>query len=203
MSKIIEFNYDSYIDNLVEIIKSINLSKVTVLTGRNSGGKSLIRKQIATRLAKESGKNKVRIPHASQQLRTEVSPEHGAFSTFAHDLEWLATSKSTIDIIEKVFNVKEADYLIIDEPEIGLGEELQLGLADWLNSKIATYPTGVMIICHSRILVNNLKFDNFINLEGMSLEKWVNRTPVKISVEDFLEFSHEMFIKVRDRLKSK
>jgi hypothetical protein len=60
-----------------------------------------------------------------------------------------------------------------------------------------------MIICHSRLLVNNLKFDNFINLEGMSLEEWINRTPVKISVEDFLEFSHEMFIKVRDRLKSK
>jgi len=37
----------------------------------------------------------------------------------------------------------------------------------------------------------------------MSLEEWINRTPVKISVEDFLEFSHEMFIKVRDRLKSK
>lgn len=197
------FDYDSYIDKLREIIWSIDLNKVTVLTGRNSGGKSLIRKQIAPRLAKELNKTKIKVPHASQQLRTGSNPEFGAFSSFAHDLEWLATSKSTIDCIEKTFKIKDADYLVIDEPEIGLGEELQLGLAEWLNSKIADYPKGVMIVCHSRLLVNNLKFDNFINLEGMSLEEWINRTPTKISVKEFLEFSEQMFCKVRDRLNSK
>lgn len=58
------------------------------------------------------------------------------------------------------------------------------------------------MVCHSRLLVQNLKHDVFINLEGMSFEEWVSRVPVKLSVEDFLEFSKEMFKTVRSRLKS-
>lgn len=125
----IEFDYEDYLDSLVDIIDSIDPTKITILTGRNAGGKSLIRKLMFTKIRKLSGKDKVRIPHASQQLRTEVNPDLGALGSFAHDLEWLATSTSTISNIEKVLKEEDADYLVIDEPEIGVGEELQLGLA--------------------------------------------------------------------------
>lgn len=197
-----EFDYKQYIDDLIGIISSIEITKITILTGRNAGGKSLIRKLMPSKIRKLSGQSKVRIPHASQQLRTEVSPEFGALSSFAHDLEWLATSTSTIGNIEKAIKVEDADYLVIDEPEIGVGEELQLGLAEWLNDKLADYPKGVLIICHSRLLVQNIKHDQFINLEGMSFDEWTSRVPVKLSVEDFLEFSEKMFNIVSSRIKS-
>ena len=197
-----EFDYEQYLDDLVDIIDSIDCTKITILTGRNAGGKSLIRKLMSGKARKQSGKDKIRIPHASQQLRTEVNPELGALGSFAHDLEWLATSTSTISNIEKAFKVEGADYLVIDEPEIGVGEELQLGLADWLNDKLVDYPKGVLIICHSRLLVQNIKHNHFINLEGMSFDEWTSRVPVKLPVEDFLEFSGEMFKRVKKRLKS-
>jgi ABC-type Mn2+/Zn2+ transport system ATPase subunit len=196
------FDYEQYPDDLVDIIDSIDCTKITILTGRNAGGKSLIRKLMSGEVRKQSGKDKIRIPHASQQLRTEVNPELGALGSFAHDLEWLATSTSTISNIEKAFKVEGADYLVIDEPEIGVGEELQLGLADWLNDKLVDYPKGVLIICHSRLLVQNIKHNHFINLEGMSFDEWTSRVPVKLPVEDFLEFSGEMFKRVKKRLKS-
>lgn len=198
---------EEYIDKLVNILyNEIDATKVTILTGRNAGGKSLIRKQLVFPISKQLDKKKVNIPHASQQLRTDSQPELGAFSGFAHDLPWLATSDTTITTIENVFKLKEtADYLVIDEPEIGLGEELQLGLCDYLNEQIEECKKlgkGVLIICHSRIIANNINHDVFINLEGMTKDEWVNRVPEKISVSDFNEFAKTMFAAVRDRQNS-
>ena len=196
-----EYNYEQHIDSIGEIADRINLDKITILTGRNAGGKSLVRKVLRQNVMDKTGKTKVFIPHASQELRTKSNPEMGALSGMAHDLEWLATSHNTISIIDKVI-VDDADYIIIDEPEIGIGEELQLGLADYINEKLKDRKCGVLIITHSRLSVKNIKHDDFINLEGMSEDEWVNRTPEKISVEDFKKFSNDLFIAVRDRINT-
>lgn len=195
-----------YIDYICDVAESININDVTILTGRNAGGKSLIRKQLRLFIAETLGKDykKVIIPHASQELRTKSNPEMGGLSAIAHDLEWIATSASTIDIIEKVFNYDEADFIVIDEPEIGVGEELQLGLADYLNEKIADLKEkgkGCLIICHSRIMVENINHDRFINLEKMTENEWLKRKPKKMSVDEFKEFSSTFFQAVRDRQK--
>lgn len=194
-----EIDYDDYIDNLLNIINIIDTSKVTILTGRNAGGKSLIRKQLSIKLRERLGR-KVFIPHASQQLRTEVNSERMGLT---QDLEWLATSSSTINLIQRVFNQSKADYIVIDEPEIGVGEELQLGLCDYINEKLKNRTCGILIICHSRIMVKNIVHDNFINLEGLSEQEWLNRVPKKISVEEFELFSSGLFFAIRDRQKQK
>ena len=125
----------------------------------------------------------------------------GALSSMAHDLEWLATSKNTLHGIEMIFSDRyKPDYIIIDEPEIGMGEELQLGLAEWLNEKIAGTTCGVLVITHSKNIVNYLRHDKFINLEGMNVTEWLNRKPQKISIEDFTKFSDELFEAIRDRI---
>lgn len=196
-----EYNYEQHIDSIGEIADRINLDKITILTGRNAGGKSLVRKVLRQNVMDKTGKTKVFITHASQELRTKSNPEMGALSGMAHDLEWLATSHNTISIIDKVI-VDDADYIIIDEPEIGIGEELQLGLADYINEKLKDRKCGVLIITHSRLSVKNIKHDDFINLEGMSEDEWVNRAPEKISVEDFKKFSNDLFIAVRDRINT-
>lgn len=196
---------EDYIDKLVGLGEQIKHNEVTILTGRNAGGKSLLRKQLPFFIAEAVGKEpkKVLIPHASQELRTASQPSMGALSGMAHDLEWLATSDSTIDCIEKVFKHGEkADFIVIDEPEIGLGEELQLGLIDYLNeetAKLKEMGKGCLIICHSRLIAKNLNHDNFVNLEGMSEDEWINRVPEKISVEDFKKFANDLFRAVRDR----
>lgn len=199
---------EEYIDNLAEILyNDIDATKITILTGRNAGGKSLIRKQLVFPISKQLGKEKVNIPHASQQLRTDSQPELGGLSGFAHDLPWLATSDSTIHTIEQVFKSKETcDYMVIDEPEIGLGEELQLGLCDYMNEQIEECKKigkGVLIICHSRLIVKNLTHDTFINLEGMSEDEWLNREPIKISLEEFKKFANDLRVEIGKRQHSK
>jgi hypothetical protein len=198
---------EEHIERLVEAMHSIKHDEVTILTGRNAGGKSLIRKQLIFQIAKALDKDvkKTSIPHASQEIRTRSNPGMGALSSMAHDLEWLATSDNTLDTIEKVFaHLEKADYIVIDEPEIGMGEELQLGLADYLNEEIAKVKAlgkGCLVICHSRIIAKNVVHDKFINLEGMSEDEWLNRTPQKISVEDFKKFASDLFIAIRDNNK--
>lgn len=196
-----EYNYEQHIDSICELADKINLDNITILTGRNAGGKSLVRKLLRQNVMDKTGKSKVFIPHASQEVRTKSNPEMGGLSSMAHDLEWLATSDNTISTIDKVI-VDNADYIIIDEPEIGIGEELQLGLADYINEKLRDRKCGVLIITHSRTSVKNIKHDNFINLEGMTEDEWLNRTPEKISVEDFKKFSSGLFIAVRDRINT-
>ena len=95
---------------------------------------------------------------------------------------------------------KNADYIVIDEPEIGLGEELQLGLIDYLNDVLKG--RGVLVICHSRIIAKGLRFDNFINLEGVTFDQWINREPEKISIDEFKAFASGLFSAVRNRMNN-
>lgn len=195
-----------YIDSVVVgAMDRIKHNEVTILTGRNAGGKSLIRKQLVFQIGEAVGKDykKTFIPHASQELRTASQPSMGALSGMAHDLEWLATSYNTLSTLEHVFAHREkADYVVIDEPEIGMGEELQLGIADYLNDEIAKLKAlgkGCLIICHSRLIAKNVIHDNFINLDGMTEDEWLNRVPKKISIQEFRDFSNALFENVRDR----
>ena len=197
-----DIDFEKHIDLIGEIADKINLECITILTGRNAGGKSLIRKLLRSNVMEKTGKDKVFIPHASQELRTVSNPMMGALSGMGQDLEWLATSHNTISTIDQVIDREEADYIIIDEPEIGIGEELQLGLADYINEKLKNRKCGVLIITHSRISVKNIEHHDFINLEGMTEDEWLNRVPEKISVEDFDEFANGLFKAVRDRINT-
>lgn len=191
---------EDYLDKILDIAWSIEPDVVTLLTGRNAGGKSLIRKLLRQTLADKLGKDKVTVAHASQELRTGSYASMGALSGLTRDIDWLATSQNTITTMEQSLKAK-ADYYVIDEPEIGMGEELQLGLVDWLNEKISFLNKGVLLVCHSRLIAQGIKFDTFINLEGMGYEEWTARVPQKISVEEFQEFSNSLFETVRTRNK--
>ena len=191
------FDCNKHIDHLISIAESINTKEITLLTGLNASGKSLIRKMVRESLCKELGR-KPKFIHASQELRTT---SNRAFSSFAHDLEWLATSKNTIHILEQCLKHKDCDYLVLDEPEIGMGEELQLGLVEWLNEELSNRSHGVLIICHARLMVKSLKVDSFINIEGMTRNKWLNREVIPYNIEEFKVRSSMLFEAVRDRIK--
>lgn len=54
-----EYNYEQHIDTIGEIADRINLDKITILTGRNAGGKSLVRKVLRQNVMDKTGKSKV------------------------------------------------------------------------------------------------------------------------------------------------
>ena len=85
---------------------------------------------------------------------------------------------------------------------MGRQDDYNICIADYLNDEIAKVKAlgkGCLIICHSRLIAKNVIHDNFINMEGMSEDEWLNRIPKKISIEEFKEFSNNLFGTVRDR----
>jgi ABC-type uncharacterized transport system ATPase subunit len=199
--------YEDYVDRLIDITNSIDITKKILLTGRNAGGKSFIRKLLTSIIHnkyKLEGK-KALVLQASQELRTKSNPSYGALSSMAHDLEWLATSRNTLNCLEQVIKNKDkAAYIIIDEPEIGLGKELLLGVCNWLNNELKELDCGVLITTHSKTFIEHSTVcDEWVNLEGLTKFEWLYRVPEQLNIEEFREFSLNLFKCIRDRLKDK
>lgn len=171
-----EYNYEQHIDTIGEIADRINLDKITILTGRNAGGKSLVRKVLRQNVMDKTGKSKVFIPHASQELRTKSNPEMGALSGMAHDLEWLATSHNTISIVAVGKpNLVTADMIkegavVIDVGINKLDNGKLVGDCDYQEivkkAKITPVPGGVGPMTISGLILNTVeawKMKNFIH----------------------------------------
>ena len=85
-----------------------------------------------------------------------------------------------------------------------MSEELQIGFCQMLNKKLPELLEknfAIMVITHSRHVVNTLNHDNFMNIEGMTEEEWVNREIVPIDPEDLGKWATELFKRIRDRSK--
>ena len=205
-----EEHLNAHVDRIVELCNEVPLHKVTILTGGNACGKSVIRKQLALIIPDKLDDEgilhgKSTVASASMQLRTESKPEWGAFSSITHDSPWSATSDATLNMINQLFrNSSDPRYIIIDELEIGMSEELQIGFCNMLNKKlpeILEKNFGIMVITHSRHVVNTLNHDNFMNIEGMTENEWINREIVPIDPEDLEKWADELFKTIRDRSK--
>lgn len=143
----------------------------------------------------------------SLQQRTELRSDFGAFSSFLHDSPDSPTGFETIKKIQGLLkSLKKGDerFIIIDEPEIGMREELVVSLTDWLNStfeKIPEFCYGVLIITHNRYLVENLKSE-FLNFEGMSKDEWLNRKIIPTDLDEFEKDSRGLFLAIQQEIKN-
>lgn len=198
---------DAYLD--------IEFDKITILTGGNGSGKSLIRKQIPFRLAEhlkldEPQEAQRKMRSTSMDARTGSNPSMGALSGMMRDTEWVATSQDTLSNLQGLLNFEknesDVQYILIDEYEIGCGEEVALALAFFINERLEDLMTnynvkGALIITHSRIGVENIKADKFVNIEGLSKEEWLNR---KIEPADLKKLDeNELFSYIRDNAKKR
>jgi hypothetical protein len=55
---------------------------------------------------------------------------------------------------------------------------------------------GALIITHSRIGVQNLIYDRFLNIEGLNKEQWLTRKIEPINLEELDK--NELFFYIRD-----
>ena len=195
-----------HLDHLIDLMKSIQLNKITILTGGNGKGKSLIRKLIHFYIENKLGikdQKKRCVVQVSMQLRTESRPEWGALSSMAHDWPTTPTSLSTISLIKGMFSQSAGKYIVIDEPEIGMSAEMQLALCKKINETLPTLEDikGVLIITHSQFIIKNLKHDEFVNIEGMTEDEWLNREIVPADIDELDNFSTALFREVESRQK--
>lgn len=203
-------DYNKHIDNLLDVLHSIEPHKITILTGGNGRGKSLIRKQMVFRVKEMFGLSDSQMKHSvksvSMQTRTEQRPDFGVFSTAMHDEPTSPTSVSTYQLIKDVMKYTAGNYIVLDEIEIGMSAESIAGICEFLNRKFSEMNPencyGVLVITHSDRVVRTLKHDAFVNLEGMSEEEWLNREIVPTDFEQLEKESNELFCAIRDRSKA-
>ena len=201
-------------DRIIEKFENLEPEGITVLTGSNGSGKSLIRKQLPFAVQQwyefENAKEtKGMIISTSMDARTQSNPEWGALAGMMNDVEWIATSQNTFGSIRKLFDAAEKSetvkYLVIDEFEIGCGEETILALVLYINERLKMLIKkgleGAIIITHSRLGVKNLEFDHFVNLEGMSKDEWLNREVIPTDLEKLDK--NELFFYIRDKQSEK
>ena len=190
----------AHIDYIIDIADSIKPGKVTILTGPNGYGKSVVRKLVSSTIDKEIGKKTASI---SMERRTQRNHDFSALASLAIDDPDDATSNHTCKLVKNLF--AQADrYYVIDEPEIGMGKEMLLGLLMEIETKITELRKsdkfyGLLIITHSEFVIDNLKYDEFINMEGMTYDEWKNREIVAISPSELSEWCLNMWRAIQKR----
>ena len=142
------------------------------------------------------------------ERRTVPNYNFGALSSMSIDDPETATSNSSFQLVESLFR-SDKRYFIVDEPEIGMGKESILGLSSFLNDKVVELKNndnwnGMLLITHNEFLIENLKFDRFIDLGGSSsFEEWKNREVNAIDYQKLSNFCLEMWRVISKRSEKK
>lgn len=198
------FDFDKHLDFIIDTAKTIKPNEVTVLTGPNGYGKSLLRKIVGPAMEKEGVFNG-KVCSFSMNDRTVAKDHFAALRSLSMDQADEATSDCTCTQIHYLLG-KDSDnkYIVIDEPEIGMGKEVLLGLIDDIvktidEKKAAGTFKGLMIITHSEFFIDNFQHDRFVNLEGLTYEQWKNREIKAISTKDLDEWCLQLWRTVQKR----
>lgn len=203
-------DYQKQIDRIIELAEQVKPHCVTILTGKNGSGKSVLRKLVATRLAEKLGTDPNRtVASVSMESRTQPKHDFSALKSMAIDDPEAPTGAESVKNLDYMLKYVDSDqkrYIVIDEPEIGMGEELVAGLALRIIKRFTPLPTGclgVMIITHNRHMVKALQVLNpeFMNIEDMSLIEWLNREIIPTDIEEFEHDSLELWRAINQRVK--
>ena len=198
---------DQY-DRIVRVFREIPLDgSISVLTGGNGTGKSLIRKQLTFRVKKkEKGKT---VAHASMEQRTGLHSHMGGLGCMFRDTDWTPTSVNTLEFLDKAMGYVEeyGGYLVLDEIEMGCSEETLMGIVDWLNGCLRERikgAMGCMVVTHSRVVVERLDYDHWFNLDGFKTATgWRGRGLKPVDLEKLKKDSLDLFRYVTEQTKKR
>lgn len=181
-----------------------------VVTGANAAGKSLLRRYIQMTARREY---QIECIHISQEGRsTEGIMRAFVYGAEDYNSTGYISCHSLTGAISTSRKRDKPHMIVFDEPEIGMGEELQAGAAIWLREALSEWPEhlrGVVVMTHSRNFVREImKFDDakFYNMEGRTADEWLTREIVPVSPEEVSEIGHARFRRVTsilDGLKKK
>ena len=208
-----EENLNKHIDRLLEILDGIEIGKITILTGGNATGKSVIRKILNAHLSKELDKKNV-TSSISMQLRTRGNSSllGTGLDSMHSDMEWESTGEHSLDLLcgllktnaSKEMADENKRYIVLDEVETGMSKEVLLGVCNMLNSEmdsILKNTYGILIITHSEDVVRNVKHDAFFNIDGMTEEEWLNREIVPVTPDEIKNWSNALYRAINKRKK--
>ena len=201
-----EWAQEAY-ENILDALDQIKTGHVTILTGDNGTGKSLIRKVLCSSLRNQENDDTIKIADISMEKRTGLHAGLGGGGVFLRDVEWVATSDNSLSFLYSLLNSAKDRYLVLDEPELGMSQDLQKSIGIYLSKRIPETMKenrGMLIITHSREFVRSLSVEHvvFVNLQKKSEEEWLNESAKEIDLDDFRKKCDALFNLLRDHLKS-
>ena len=200
-----EWAQETY-ENILDALDQIKTGHVTILTGDNGTGKSLIRKVLCSSLRNQENDDTIKIDDISMEKRTGLHAGLGGGGVFLRDVEWVATSDNRLSFLYSLLNSAKDRYLVLDEPELGMSQDLQKSIGIYLSKRIPETMKenrGMLIITHSREFVRSLSVEHvFVNLQKKSEEEWLNESAKEIDLDDFRKKCDALFNLLRDHLKS-
>jgi len=171
--------------------------RLLLVTGANAGGKSLVCRVLNARaheIPKETG-GRFEFMRVGMGKRTAPGMERAFIFGGNEDRE--STGRISANAVKGGLNTcrgrKHPHVLCLDEPDIGLSEEMQGGLGAALAAFAADLPAhteGLIVVTHSRHVVRPLlPLAPWCLRAGDDLRptaEWVAAAPVPATAEDFL-----------------
>jgi hypothetical protein len=183
-------------------------ASILVVTGKNAAGKSLLRRWFQVALKRYHDMEAI---HLSQQGRAAAGVMRAMVYGSEDDESTGAISCNTFfGGLRTMRGREEAHAVIWDEPEIGMGEELQMGTAEWLCDQLDEWPEqtqGVILLTHSRHFVRRvMQFPGakWLSMDGYKTpEEWLDRPLEPISPEEVKHVGLERWRRVNKILSKK
>lgn len=202
MEQISQEYYDDIVDNIIDIAESIEPHKITILTGPNGSGESVVRQLLSRSISEKCGVNiNNAVSSISMSRRTGGA---GAIRAFTSDTPWSPTGQNSYNFVCAVLKSSKNRFIVMDELEIGMSDELLMTTVQYINDNYnAEEHLGLLVITHSRNVVKWLNHDYFINMSGMTEDEWVNREVKPVDIEQFEEDCHKLFLCIDARTKKK
>lgn len=190
--------------DLIGLGHSVSFSaEFLLITGDNACGKSLLRRMLNASLRKVD----ISVIHLSQQGRsTEGFGRAMIYGSEADEATGVISAKVIVNGFKQ--NRDKPYILLYDEPEIGMGEEAQMGIAQFFRESFKQLPLnceGVILFTHSRILVSGLAdCMQFIHLgnQYQTAGEWLRRKLVPLSPQELVDRGHENWGRVQDFLNA-
>lgn len=168
-------------------------ARIAIVTGPNASGKSIVRRLFSYKCEQAN----IAKMHFSQQARSTSGFQRAFVYGGSEDED--ATGQISCNAIVAAFrNMRkwEQEHVAIyDEPELGLSEEVQLGVAEFMRDQFQDWPPkclGFIVMTHSRYIVRALKDlpeTAFVNLGGQynTADEWLARPIVAIAPSTVIE----------------
>lgn len=192
---------------LPSLLEAGDRKDVLLISGENAGGKSLaimIINQLSRSFAKQDGSS-LEVMDIGMHRRTEGGVQRALmFGDEAMD----STGNISIKVVQGGLSTSKSrdgyHYLILDEPDIGVGEGYHNALGDYLGAFARDLPEkclGFIVATHSRRVANKLLDAGASSLRlGADLRPartWVEHGDLEKSVEDLLSLKQTSVEKMR------
>ena len=170
--------------------KDFSKEKLIIITGSNASGKSLLRRVVSN----NGRKNNLLVADLSHERRTTQDITRAfLYGDENSDSTGNITANSLIGLFRSSAGWTENHLLIIDEPEIGLGEEAQMGMGIYIREKLELASDklqNIVIFTHSRHILeelNKIKHhyhhvgDKYKNIEEFNNRELIPLSPVQLN----------------------